>query len=118
MGMEWNTIILTTISALCAGGIIPLLTIKAQKKKAMAEAKQYEQNNIEQVSNGWKAIADERQEHNKEKDAVIKEKDLKIDSLYEKIEGLRVSLAESQQECANLKIENMRLNFYRCTVIE
>ena len=72
--IEW----MDTVMGIIGGGtLVSLLTLPSIIKKAKAEAKASELDNMQKVADGWKAIADERQEACMEKDRVIAEKEAK-----------------------------------------
>ena len=75
--IEW----MDTVMGIIGGGtLVSLLTLPSIIKKAKAEAKASELDNMQKVADGWKAIADERQEACMEKDRVIAEKEAKKQS--------------------------------------
>ena len=103
--MEW----LDTFIGLIGGGtLVTLATLPSIIKKAKTDVVAAQLDNMQKVADGWKAIADERQEACQEKERVIAEKDAKIDALY-------IQLG-TQREAYNAKVEeNTELRVYKAT---
>ena len=103
--MEW----LDTFIGLIGGGtLVTLATLPSIIKKAKTDVVAAQLDNMQKVADGWKAIADERQEACQEKERVIAEKDAKIDALY-------IQLG-TQREAYNAKVEeNTELKVYKAT---
>ncbi len=103
--MEW----LDTIIGLIGGGtLVTLATLPSIIKKAKTDVVAAQLDNMQKVADGWKAIADERQEACQEKERVIADKDAKIDALY-------IQLG-TQREAYNAKVEeNTELKVYKAT---
>ena len=103
--MEW----LDTFIGLIGGGtLVTLATLPSIIKKAKTDVVAAQLDNMQKVTDGWKAIADERQEACQEKERVIAEKDAKIDALY-------IQLG-TQREAYNAKVEeNTELKVYKAT---
>ena len=103
--MEW----LDTFIGLIGGGtLVTLATLPSIIKKAKTDVVAAQLDNMQKVADGWKAIADERQEAGQEKERVIAEKDAKIDALY-------IQLG-TQREAYNAKVEeNTELKVYKAT---
>ena len=120
--MDWITLIL----GMAGGGsvvglIVGIFTIPSAIKKAAAEAKKEEAeaktaelNNMKAVADGWKELADERQEANKEKDARIAELTGQVDARYLDIGEWRDKYNHSQEENAQLRVENTKLVMTKC----
>ena len=70
------------IGLLTGGGLVSVFTIPALIKKAKAEARAAEIENVKQAVETWKEISNERQEEIGELKKELEEKDSKIDSLY------------------------------------
>lgn len=103
------------------GLIVGIFTIPSAIKKAAAEAKKEEAeaktaelNNMKAVADGWKELADERQEANKEKDARIAELTGHVDARYIEIGEWRDKYNHSQEENAQLRVENTKLMMTKC----
>lgn len=96
--MNWIEIIIGFLG----GGLVSVLTIPSVLKKSRAEARAVELDNLQKSVEGWKALADERQEENREKNEHINALNLKIDSMYEDI-------ARRRTENTDLLKENTRL---------
>lgn len=103
--MEW----LDTFIGLIGGGtLVTLVTLPSIIKKAKTDVVAAQLDNMQKVADGWKAIADERQEACQEKERVIADKDAKIDALY-------IQLG-TQREAYNAKVEeNTELKVYKAT---
>ena len=103
--MEW----LDTFLGLIGGGtLVTLATLPSIIKKAKTDVVAAQLDNMQKVADGWKAIADERQEACQEKERVIADKDAKIDALY-------IQLG-TQREAYNAKVEeNTELKVYKAT---
>lgn len=103
--MEW----LDTFIGLIGGGtLVTLATLPSIIKKAKTDVVAAQLDNMQKVADGWKAIADERQEACQEKERVIAEKDAKINALY-------IQLG-TQREAYNAKVEeNTELKVYKAT---
>ncbi|MBR2776800.1 MAG: hypothetical protein IKD75_06785 [Prevotella sp.] len=103
--MEW----LDTFIGLIGGGtLVTLATLPSIIKKAKTDVVAAQLDNMQKVADGWKAIADERQEACQEKERVIADKDAKIDALY-------IQLG-TQREAYNAKVEeNTELKVYKAT---
>lgn len=103
--MEW----LDTFIGLIGGGtLVTLATLPSIIKKAKTDVVAAQLDNMQKVADGWKAIADERQEACQEKEHVIADKDAKIDALY-------IQLG-TQREAYNAKVEeNTELKVYKAT---
>ena len=118
--------VISLISLLLGGSsllglIIGIVTIPSAKKKAAAEARKEEAeaktaelNNMKAVADGWKELADERQEANKEKDARIAELTGIVDARYVDIGEWRDKYNHSQEENAQLRVENTKLMMTKC----
>ena len=103
--MEW----LDTFIGLIGGGtLMTLATLPSIIKKAKTDVVAAQLDNMQKVADGWKAIADERQEACQEKERIIADKDAKIDALY-------IQLG-TQREAYNAKVEeNTELKVYKAT---
>ena len=103
--MEW----LDTFIGLIGGGtLVTLATLPSIIKKAKTDVVAAQLDNMQKVADGWKAIADERQEACQEKERVIADKDAKVDALY-------IQLG-TQREAYNAKVEeNTELKVYKAT---
>ena len=70
------------IGFLTGGGIVTVITLPAVIKKARAEARAAEIDNVKQAIETWKEIANERQEEINEIKKEVEDKNAKINSLY------------------------------------
>lgn len=107
--MEWINII---IGAVSGGALATLLTLPSVIKKAKAEARAADIDNLQKAMDGWHALADERQEANRERDQVIKEMQQRNDELqgiiterYSEIGEWRNRYHEACESISQLKIE-------------
>lgn len=107
--MDWVEII---IGAVSGGALVSLLTIPFAIKKAKAEARAAELDNIQKVADGWEKLCDERQEECDHKETLVREKEQRIDELNGRIDNLYVSVGEwrdkytaQQEEIASLKVK-------------
>lgn len=94
------------------GLIVGVITIPSAKKKAAAEARKEEAeaktaeiNNMQAVADGWKELAEERQEANKEKDARIAELTKQVDERYVDIGEWRDKYNSMQEDNAALRVQ-------------
>lgn len=122
--MDWITLIL----GLAGGGsvvglIVGIFTIPSAVKKASAEArkeeaeaKNAELNNMEAVANGWKELADERQEANKEKDARIAELTDTVNARYKDISDWRDKYNGLQEINTTLRVKLVTNEVKLCLV--
>ena len=63
MAMEWLNLI---ISAAAGGTLVAIFTLPSAIRKAKAEARSADLDNLQKACDGWKALADERQEWGRE----------------------------------------------------
>lgn len=94
------------------GFIVGVFTIPSAIKKAKAEArheeaeaKTAELNNMQKVADGWKELAEERQEANKEKDERIASLTTQIDERYVDIGTWRDKYNSMQEINAALRVQ-------------
>lgn len=90
---------------------IPILGVfmfyKYKKQKAAAEAKKAEADNITAYAAEWKMLYEKKEQK-------VTELNVKIDSLYEKIEGLRNTIYELTEKNTELMVKNSALEFRKC----
>lgn len=87
--MDWTQIITTLITILVpTGGFLGLFTIREKKTELMLQ-------NASKLNDGWTALANERQEQLREKEAKLELKDAKIDELYRINSSLRHKLDDA-----------------------
>lgn len=122
--MDWITLIL----GLAGGGsivglIVGIFTIPSAVKKASAEARKEEAeaktaelNNMGAISNGWKELADERQEANKEKDARIAELIDTVNARYKDISDWRDKYNGLQEINTTLRVKLVTNEVKLCLV--
>ncbi|MBQ9639121.1 MAG: hypothetical protein IJV22_06165 [Bacteroidales bacterium] len=99
--MDWVEIVIGFVG----GGMVSMLTIPSVVKRSKAEARAVELDNLQKAVEGWKELADERQEANHDRDSRIKELNEKIDSLYEQIGVLRADRDAKIEENTTLKVK-------------
>ncbi len=100
MELEWLQLILGFVG----GGFVSLLTIPSVIKKSKAEARAVEIDNLQKACDGWKELADERQEANREKDERIKELTRQVDERYADIGMWRDKYNAQQDEITELRV--------------
>lgn len=98
--MEWLELVLGFVG----GGFISLLTIPSIIKKSKAEARAVELDNLQKAVEGWKELAEERQEANKEKDERIAELTSQVDARYVDIGEWRDKYNAKCEELTELKV--------------
>ena len=118
--------VISLISLLLGGGsfvglIVGIVTIPSAKKKAAAEARREEAEaksaevaTVKAAAEAWKELAEERQEANHEKDARIAELTGIVDARYVDIGEWRDKYNHSQEENAQLRVENTKLMMTKC----
>ena len=94
------------------GFIVGVFTIPSAIKKASAEARKEEAeaktaelNNMQKVADGWKDLAEERQEANKEKDERIAELNRQVSERYVDIGNWRDKHDIQREEIATLRVK-------------
>lgn len=100
--MEWINIIIAAISG---GALVSFFTLPSAIKKAKAEARSADLDNLQKAVEGWKELADERQEANREKDARITELTKQVDERYIDIGQWRDKYNTLQEENTTLKVK-------------
>ena len=80
---------------------------ESRKRKAAAEAKKAEADNITQYADEWKGLYEKKEKR-------VGELDTKIDTLYAKIEELRQRIRELTEKNTELIIRNSALDFRKC----
>lgn len=102
---DYINLILTFVGG---GGLAALITLPSLIKKAKAETKAAEMENMAKAGDAWKDLANERQEAYTELRNEYKEEcdkyNAKIDELYETINGWRDKYNHSQEELSQEKI--------------
>lgn len=108
--MEMQEIVQLIGSFISAAGL-PLIGAfmfyESRKRKAAAEAKKAEANNITQYAEEWKELYEKKEKR-------VGELDTKIDTLYAKIEELRQHIRELTEKNTELIIRNSALDFRKC----
>ena len=106
---------LSEIIQMIGGGVssivLPLLGVllfyDAKQRKAYAEAKKAEADNITQYAAEWKELYEKR-------DADCSAKDEKIDQLYAEKNDDRMLIRELQKKNSALELENQSLKIKKC----
>lgn len=108
--MEMQEIVQLIGSFISAAGL-PLIGAfmfyEYRKRKAAAEAKKAEADNITQYADEWKELYERKEKR-------VGELDTKIDTLYAKIEELRQRIRELTEKNTELIIRNSALDFRKC----
>lgn len=110
--------LLTTLSRLSnvIGGFVTTVLIPVagywgyreyNKRKAGAEAKKAEADNITQYAAEWKELYEKKEQR-------VGELDTKIDALYDKIDEYRKRVREQTEKNTELVIKNSALEFRKC----
>lgn len=90
---------------------IPLMGVfmfyEYKKRKTAAEAKKAEAENITTYASEWKMLYEKKEEK-------VSELNIKIDSLYDKIEELRQVIHNLTEKNTDLMIKNNALEFRKC----
>lgn len=100
--MDWGSILMTIIGTILGGGGVLYWKQDKRAKELENEAKQSEE---------WRKLYERSEQDSKDKDA-------KIDSLYEEKKELRERYEQKCEECNKLKLEKQRLEFQKCEVFE
>lgn len=101
--MEWTTIIVALVAAILPSGLIGIFTLREQRKNAILQNKEKEQDIKEKEDNRWEKIANQLEdqvakmqeqlvilnERLERKDALIQEKDDIISDLRSKLDSVR-----------------------------
>lgn len=104
--MDYNSIIqtVTPILTLLLG---TFLFYESKKRKAAAEAKKAEEENITAYAAEWKELYEK-------KEMRVEQLDAKIDSLYAQIDEYRVRVRALTEKNTELVIKNSALEFRKC----
>ena len=103
--MEQLSTIIQVIGSLITLVILPLLLIKSKTKKADAEAKKTEADNITAYAAEWKELYEKKR---------VAELDAKIDHLYTEITKYRDTIRELSEKNSELAVQNQALEFRKC----
>ena len=105
--------IVSIISSLISSVALPLLGVflfyDSKKRKANAEARRAELDNLTLYSDEWKALYEQR-------DKRVDELNAKIDQLYKEKEDDRQRIRELQEKNTTLALENTSLRIKECQV--
>ena len=109
---EFQTVV-TIISSLVSSVALPLLGAflfyDSKKRKANAEARRAELDNLTLYADEWKALYEQR-------DKRVDELNAKIDQLYKEKEDDRQRIRELQEKNTTLALENTSLRIKECQV--
>ena len=105
--------IVSIISSLISSVALPLLGVflfyDSKKRKANAEARRAELDNLTLYADEWKALYEQR-------DKRVDELNAKIDQLYNEKEDDRQRIRELQEKNTKLDLENTSLRIKECQV--
>lgn len=105
--------IVSIISSLVSSVALPLLGVflfyDSKKRKANAEARKAEMENLTGYAEEWKALYEQR-------DKRVDELNAKIDQLYKEKEDDRQRIRELQEKNTTLALENTSLRIKECQV--
>lgn len=105
--------IVSIISSLISSVALPLLGVflfyDSKKRKANAEARRAELDNLTLYADEWKALYEQR-------DKRVDELNVKIDQLYKEKEDDRQRIRELQEKNTTLALENTSLRIKECQV--
>ena len=109
---EFQTVV-TIISSLVSSVALPLFGVfifyDSKKRKANAEARRAELDNLTVYADEWKALYEQR-------DKRVDELNAKIDQLYKEKEDDRQRIRELQEKNTTLALENTSLRIKECQV--
>jgi uncharacterized protein HemX len=109
---EFQTVV-TIISSLVSSVALPVLGVflfyDSKKRKANAEARRAELDNLTVYADEWKALYEQR-------DKRVDELNAKIDQLYKEKEDDRQRIRELQEKNTTLALENTSLRIKECQV--
>ncbi len=109
---EFQTVV-TIISSLVSSVALPVLGVflfyDSKKRKANAEARRAELDNLTLYADEWKALYEQR-------DKRVDELNAKIDQLYKEKEDDRQRIRELQEKNTTLALENTSLRIKECQV--
>lgn len=105
--------IVSIIGSLVSSAVLPLLTAllfyDSKKRKANAEARRAELDNLTVYADEWKALYEQR-------DKRVDELNAKIDQFYKEKEDDRQRIRELQEKNTTLALENTSLRIKECQV--
>lgn len=105
--------IVSIISSLVSSVALPVLGVflfyDSKKRKANAEARRAELDNLTVYADEWKALYEQR-------DKRVDELNVKIDQLYKEKEDDRQRIRELQEKNTTLALENTSLRIKECQV--
>ncbi|MBR1792099.1 MAG: hypothetical protein IJ764_00455 [Bacteroidales bacterium] len=111
------------LSALSGGVLTGLVTIPSVIRKAKAEARSADLDNLQKAMDGWHTLADERQEANRDREQQIKGLNQRIDTLnaviterYQEIGDWRTRYHEKCEELSALRIKEATNEVRLCQV--
>lgn len=106
----------TIISVIGGGTLVAAFTLPSAIRKAKAEARSADLDNLQKACDGWKALADERQEENTMQRQRIADLTAQVDARYVDIGTWRDRCALQQEEITELKIYKATTEMKLCVV--
>lgn len=102
-------------------GLVSLLYIKQERKSKELDNETKDIDNEAKQSEEWRKLYEEEREcfinARKQYDDTIKEKDAKIDSLYDEIANQRNQKVELHDKIAEITVEITRLRLLKCEAV-
>lgn len=108
--MEWTTIIVALIAAILPSGLIGVFTLREQRKNAILQNKEKEEDIKEKEDNRWEKLADQLQDQVENLNERLDKKDARITELEDSNAVLRQKLDE-----ANTAL--VKASLLRCTTL-
>ena len=111
--MEQISELLSSVGGAVTTILLPIIGVflfyDSKKRKAAAEARKAEAENITNYASEWKELYEK-------KEGRVAELDAKIDSLYAEKNDDRMLIRELSEKITALEIENLKLTVKRCDV--
>lgn len=102
-------------------GVVSLFYIKQERKSKELDNETKDLDNEAKQSDEWRKLYEEERacflSASQEYDAIIKEKDEKIDSLYAEISNQRNQKVELHNKIAEMTVELTKLKMLKCEVV-
>lgn len=109
-------IINTIISVIGGGTLVAAFTLPSAIRKAKAEARSADLDNLQKAVEGWKELADERQEENASLRQRINDLTGQVDARYVDIGTWRDKCAAQLEEITELKVYKATTEMKQCIV--
>jgi uncharacterized protein (DUF3084 family) len=101
-------------------GVVSLLYVKQERKSKELDNQTKDLDNEAKQSEEWKKLYDEEraclQKARQDYDSTIKEKDTKIDELFDEISNQRNQKVELHNQIASMTVELTKLKMLKCEV--